>query len=396
MTLNLNTPNKQWLMYLNTLSSISGDDLTIKPDTRRNLLLEVSGNNNIFIKKGDTSYNLTNLIRDDASFSNVDVSRNLNPLISTQARGTGGNVTISGEYTIHSFTTPGSFTDSSGFIPAFSGNVEVLLVGGGGGGGLNIGGGGGGGGVIYMPSVSVTSGTSYSVVVGAGGPSGNNGQVSRVFDASAAGGGTSGSWPDGDGSIGGSGGGAASNNSRINQGGASSGNSLGPNSGFIYGNRGGHMTTARTVDPTRAAGGGGAGGQALDTDPNITGNTGQTGMGSGGVGIVNTILGPSHYWGGGGGGASWVSPGVNPVGGYGGLGGGGGGGAASNGVGGIGGGSALNSGTNGSQGMNTTGGDGGANTGGGGGGGNHMTGLGGAGGSGIVIIRYSPSLGILY
>jgi hypothetical protein len=82
---NLNTPNKQWLMYLNTLSSISGDNLTIKPDTRRNLLLEVSGNNNIFIKKGDISYNLTNLITSttDASFSNVDISRNLNPVILT-------------------------------------------------------------------------------------------------------------------------------------------------------------------------------------------------------------------------------------------------------------------------------------------------------------------------
>ena len=78
--LNLNTPNKQWNMYLNTLSSISGDDLTIKPDTRRNLLLEVSGNNNIFIKRGDVSYNLSNLIRGDVSFSNVDVSNNLNPL----------------------------------------------------------------------------------------------------------------------------------------------------------------------------------------------------------------------------------------------------------------------------------------------------------------------------
>jgi hypothetical protein len=77
---NLNTPNKQWNMYLNTLSSISGDDLTIKPDNRRNLLLEVSGNNNIFIKKGDISYNLTNYIAGDASFSNVDISVNLNPL----------------------------------------------------------------------------------------------------------------------------------------------------------------------------------------------------------------------------------------------------------------------------------------------------------------------------
>jgi hypothetical protein len=390
---NLNTPNKQWLMYLNTLSSISGDDLTIKPDARRNLLLEVSGNNNIFIKKGTTSYNLTNLITGDASFSNVDVSRNLNPLISTQALGTGGNVTISGGYIIHSFTTPRSYTGSSGFIPAFSGNVEVLLVGGGGGGGSNLGGGGGGGGVIYMPSVSVVAGTSYPVVVGAGGSSGNNGEVSRVFDASAAGGGTSGSWPNGDGSIGGSGGGAAANdsaayNSRINQGGASSGNSLGPNSGFIYGNRGGHMTSIRLTGPTRAAGGGGAGGQAVDTNSNITGNTGQTGMGSGGVGIPNSILGTTYYWAGGGGGGAWDYQ----VGGYGGLG-GGGGGAGKGGVG-LGGGSALYSGANGSLGSNAIGGAGGANTGGGGGGGTYISGLGGAGGSGIVVIRYSPSLGI--
>jgi hypothetical protein len=85
MTHNLNTPNKQWLMYLNTLSSISGDDLTIKPDTRRNLLLEVSGNNNIFIKKGTTSYNLTNYATGDISFSNVDISVNLNPLLTNNS-----------------------------------------------------------------------------------------------------------------------------------------------------------------------------------------------------------------------------------------------------------------------------------------------------------------------
>jgi|LakMenEpi03Aug12_release.lakeMendotaPanAssembly.Ray.scaffolds.fasta_scaffold21095_2 hypothetical protein len=78
---NLNTPNKQWLMYLNTLSSISGDDLTIKPDSVRNLVLEVSGNNNILIKKGTISFNLTNYITGDVSFSNVDVSQNLNPLL---------------------------------------------------------------------------------------------------------------------------------------------------------------------------------------------------------------------------------------------------------------------------------------------------------------------------
>jgi hypothetical protein len=384
--LNLNIPNKQWNMYLNTLSSISGDDLTIKPDTRRNLLLEVSGNNNIFIKKRDVSYNLSNLIIGDISFSNVDVSRNLNPLISTIAQASGGDtITISGGYITHSFTTIGT----SSFIPAFSGNVEVLVVGGGGGGGPNLGGGGGGGGVIYMPSVSVISGISYEVVVGAGGTSGNKGNVSRVFDASAAGGGTSGTWPNGDGSTGGSGGGAAANdNSRINQGGASSGNSLGPNSGFIYGNRGGNMMRIRKSDPTRAAGGGGAGWQAVDTDSNITGNTGQTGMSSGGVGIPNSILGTTYYWGGGGGGGSWD----NQFGGWGGLGGGGGG--AGNGGSGTGGGSALRSGANGGSGSNSNGGAGGANTGGGGGGGCYSAGQGGLGGSGIVVIRYSPSLGI--
>jgi hypothetical protein len=376
---NLNTPNKQWLMYLNTLSSISGDDLTIKPDTRRNLLLEVSGNNNIFIKKGDISYNLTNYITGDASFSNVDVSQNLNPLISTitQATGTGGTVTISGEYIIHSFTTLGP----SSFIPAFSGNVEVLLVGGGGGGGRSLGGGGGGGGVIYMPSVSVTSGTSYPVVVGDGGPSGSNGEASSVFDANAAGGGTSGIHDNGIGTAGGSGGGAPSNNSILNQGGASSGNSLGPNSGFIYGNRGGNMTTTRTIlnsGPSRAAGGGGAGGQVVDTDSNIIGDTGQIGAGSGGVGITNSILGTMYYWGGGGGGGASSEQ----LGGWGGLGGGGGGGGASGG--GFGGGLAFTSGANGSS---TNGGNGGANTGGGGGGGNYNH-LGGTGGSGIVVIRY--------
>ena len=382
---NLNIPNKQWNMYLNTLSSISGDDLTIKPDTRRNLLLEVSGNNNIFIKRGDVSYNLSNLIIGDVSFSNVDISRNINPLISTIAQASGGDtITISGGYIIHSFTTTGTFA----FIPAFSGNVEVLVVGGGGGGGLNLGGGGGGGGVIYMPSVSVISGISYEVVVGAGGTSGTNGQASGVFDASAAGGGRGGTWPNGDGSTGGSGGGAAANDSRINQGGASSGNSLGPNSGFIYGNRGGNMMRIRKTDPTRAAGGGGAGWQAVDTDSNITGNTGQTGMSSGGVGIPNSILGTIYYWGGGGGGGSRD----NQFGGWGGLGGGGGG--AGLGGSGIGGGSALINGANGGSGINSNGGAGGANTGGGGGGASVGVGGGGAGGSGIVVIRYSPSLGI--
>ena len=292
---------------------------------------------------------------------------------------TGGTITTSGSYRIHSFTTVGSDT----FTPSFSGSVEVLIVGGGGGGGPNLGGGGGGGAVIWIPATNVSANTNYSIDVGNGGASGTNGQNSSAFGALAAGGGTSGSWPSGSGTAGGSGGGAAANDGTINQGGGVSNvSTLGTNSGFIYGNRGGNMTNSRTADPNRAAGGGGAGGQGLDTNTNTTGNTGQTGMGSGGVGVVNAILGPIYYWGGGGGGGAWSSQ----FGGWGGLG-GGGGGSGRNGRG-TGGGSALTSGEYGGNGGNTYGGAGGTNTGGGGGGGNHPSGLGGAGGSGIVVIRY--------
>jgi|GEM_PF-1237986 len=289
---------------------------------------------------------------------------------------TGGTVATAGSLKTHTFTTSGTFT------PSASGTVEVLLVGGGGGGGAGLGGGGGGGGVIAIPAATVTAGVPYAIVVGAGGASGTVGQASTVFGASAAGGGTSGSWNTGSGTAGGSGGGAAANNETLNQGGASAGNSLGANTGTIYGNRGGHMTTARSGSGgTRAAGGGGAGGAALDTNSNLTGDTGQTGGGSGGVGVLNAILGTSYYWGGGGGGGGHSSQ----NGGWGGLGGGGGG--AGNGGAGTGGASALNAGANGGSGA-AVGGAGGANTGGGGGGGSFGQ-SGGAGGSGIVVIRYS-------
>ena len=303
----------------------------------------------------------------------VPLSQQLQPF--TVLQGTGGTVTTNGGYIIHSFTNVGTST----FVPASSGSVDVLIVGGGGGGGGRLGGGGGGGGVIYMPSVSVVAGTNYSIVVGNGGATLNNGQNSTAFGATAAGGGTSGVHDNGVGTTGGSGGGAASNNSEINQGQSTSGNSLGSNKGLIYGNRGGHMTAIRTGDPTRAAGGGGAGGNGIDTNPNITGNTGQTGAGAGGVGVINAILGPRYYWGGGGGGGGYNQQ----FGGWGGLGGGGGGGG--NGGVGTGGGSALNSGAAGS-GLN--GGKGGDNTGGGGGGCGWVSEQGGPGGSGIVVIRY--------
>ena len=84
---------------------------------------------------------------------------------------TGGNQTPNtglapgNGYIYHTFTSPGTFTVSSG------GNVEVLVVAGGGGGGGDVGGGGGAGGLAYNPSMTIGPGT-YPVTVGPGGNGG--------------------------------------------------------------------------------------------------------------------------------------------------------------------------------------------------------------------------------
>ena len=68
-----------------------------------------------------------------------------------------------GQKVKHTFRQSGSFT------AGFTGNVDVIVVGGGGAGGGGYGGGGGGGGVIYARSVTVHSGQSYPIIIGAGG-----------------------------------------------------------------------------------------------------------------------------------------------------------------------------------------------------------------------------------
>lgn len=57
MTLyNFNPGQKSWKMYANTLTSISGDDLTITPVEGRDLILEVSGNaGDIMFRHDDTN-----------------------------------------------------------------------------------------------------------------------------------------------------------------------------------------------------------------------------------------------------------------------------------------------------------------------------------------------------
>jgi len=277
------------------------------------------------------------------------------------------------------------------YVPQSITPVEVLLVAGGGGASGGIGGGGGGGGVVYVPQLGALSTITYIVTVGGGGAgvaysSTSTGGNASTFTATgfvsiiAAGGGGSGVHDGGIGYPGGSGGGAASNNSTLNQGGQSMGNSAGSQVASIYGNRGGNMLNSRSGGPTKGAGGGGAGGQGVDTNPNLTGDSGQTGAGAGGPGIQSSILGTSYYFGGGGGGGAHTSG----TGGWGGLGGGGGGGGEGSPANGTGGGSALNSGGNGGN----PGGTGGQYTGGGGGSSFWQNTSGGSGGSGIVVVRY--------
>lgn len=264
------------------------------------------------------------------------------------------------------------FSYDAAYIPTpvvqATSNARVLVVGGGGGGGSGMGGGGGGGGVKYNAAYPLSAG-SYAVTVGAGGgggPAGNdqvaagNGGNSRFGIMNAIGGGGGGS-----GYISAAGAPGA---------GASAGGSAGCNQSVnaapVIGQGYASVPTAGCYYPT---GGGGAGG------------LGATNPATGGVGVVNSIMGTSYYFGGGGGGSGYTG-----IGGNGGNGGGGGGA-----IGTTTGGSGLNAGSPGSGGAivsqaNTPGGNAGANTGGGGGGGSHYNSnnYGGTGGSGIVVISY--------
>jgi len=257
---------------------------------------------------------------------------------------TGGDITESGGYKIHTFTSSGTFSVSSG-----SSEIEYIVVAGGGGGGRNGGGGddcAGGGAGGYRSSVSgessgggasaestLTLGVgNYSVIVGAGGASdtdgitapANDGSDSSFYTVTSVGGGS-------ENRDGGSGGGQRDS---------------GGTPGVI-----GSGTTGQGYaggsNTTSVGGGGGGAGEAGNTD----------GQGYGGDGVASLISGSLTYYAGGGG-AGYASGSTQP-----GLGGGGAGGSPP---------------------QNGT-----ANTGGGGGGASSSSGSnGGAGGSGIVIIRY--------
>lgn len=308
----------------------------------------------INITKSDPTFTLVST--DDTNYTTelkrVSTNREMtlkNYVGTPSSDGTGGVITHSGSYTIHTFTSNGTFTP-----PAGVNNITILIVGGGGGGGgFWSGGGGGGGGVIYNSSYPVTT-TSYSVTVGNGGTGGVSNSVhsldgqNSVFNGTIAigggGGGTGSTYLLGD--NGGSGGGAggyqggagaylAGGNGTVNQG--YNGGGSCPNCAPAYG----------------GGGGGGAGLYGTNGSATLAGN--------GGIGLNYSINGSNIYYGGGGGGGRASSSS---------------GGTGGNGGGGAGGGTPI-------EGTNGTGGGGGAKSG--------ADGNGANGGSGIVIIQYIAS-----
>ena len=286
---------------------------------------------------------------------------NVGVLYPTYITATGGTITTSGDFKIHSFTGDGCFVVSTIGNPAGSTTGDYLVVAGGGGGasggnGEGGGGGGAGGNRTSFPGGSSIplSVTTYPVTVGSGGAGGvfqNNGVKgsNSVFSTITSTGGGYGGYgnPGQVGGPGGSGGGGGSNTSAV----GGTGNS--PPTSPSQGNSGG------TGGIGGSDGGGGGGTGAIGNDSG--GGVG----GVGGAGSANLISGCSVTIGGGGGG--------------------GGSNSGSPGAGGSGGGGAGGAGAPFPVGIAAT--AGAANTGGGGGGtGQQFTGA--AGGSGIVIIRY--------
>jgi hypothetical protein len=289
--------------------------------------------------------------------------------------GTGGNtVSTIGNYKVHIFTGPGTFTVCSVGNPVGSDTITATVVGGGAGGGNRHGGGGGAGGLTVGQNIPVTA-TDFPISIGGGGggsssPSNRSsaGSNSTAISFTAIGGGPAGSQgPNTPGLPGGSGGGSAVGGAGGCVGPAPAGAATQPTqpqpaaSVFNAGSAGGQGG----VNPGPDDGGGGGGGA---TSAGIPSNPSNPNFSDGGAGkdvtpFVNGAPGYPNsaiYAGGGGGGAN-----NNPEGGTGGTGGGGDGAPS------------------GAAGSNGT-----TNTGGGGGGSGTAPQVGGNGGSGIVIIEY--------
>ena len=307
---------------------------------------------------------------------------------------TGGTITTCGNFKVHKFTGPGTFTVCSVGNACGSNSVDYVVVAGGGSGGSSVDGGAGGGGAggyreglnpgSYTGSPLATTSlpvaaTGYPITVGAGGASAayggtnTNGANSVFSTITSAGGGFGGQGnnpgpsPATAGNPGGSGGGGYGYTTAVGGDAAGTGNT--PPVSPPQGNNGGAGVMSNSDgNAQNGGGGGGATSVGVQTTPTSSSAAPYTG-GPGGAGATSSIDGtPTARAGGGGAGRRFGPP------------------SGTVGTGGAGGGGAGGSGENDTSvaGTTNTGGGGG----GGGGGGPSGTNQGSNGGSGIVIIRY--------
>ena len=246
---------------------------------------------------------------------------------------TGGAITTDGNFKIHTFTGPGTFTVCSVSATAANNVVDYLVVAGGGAGGY-YGGGGGAGGLRYylnttnsptptspaLPINNFPSGTAITVTAtgfpitvgggGAGSPLGppqaqptNNGSNSVFSTITSAGGGAGGEYGNPTGVTGKNGGSGGAGGASEGTCGALGGSGNTPPVNPSQGNDGGSSGRSGPSAYGPAGGGGGAWGSG----PGASGSGGSAGPGGGGTG--GSIPGPTatagtaNTGGGGGGGA---------------------------------------------------------------------------------------------
>jgi len=277
---------------------------------------------------------------------------------------TGGTITCCGDYKIHTFTGPGTFTVTRTAVCASNNVVDYLVVAGGGSGGgavpggpVNSSGGGGAGGFRFyhatlpapspatplnnFPSgtaVTVTA-TGYPITIGAGGsnpgssrgPNGNPTTFSTITSTAGGAGGQGNSGGTVGGNGGGSGGGAGVGYPGTASGGTGNtppvsppqGNAGGPAS--FGGGGGGALAAGTSSSPTSGGVGAGVVGFGAGNGECSSciqyfaggggrGGSGQSGLGGGGCGVSNPDSGSpirqgTANTGGGGGGSGYGSPG---------------------------------------------------------------------------------------
>jgi hypothetical protein len=293
-------------------------------------------------------------------------SNSVNPSGATYVSATGGTVTTDGNFKIHTFTSPGTFSVSSLSSTPANNFVDYAVIAGGAGGGSRHGGGGGGGG--YRESCGGASGCystsplanpcgalpvsvqGYPITVGGGGaggpgPASSDGSPgsNSIFNTITSAGGGYGSALNAGGSGGSGGGGGSgpplggvgntpptsppqgnnggrSNSSNFNGGGGGGATAVGGNpTPTRAGDGGAGATSSINGSPVGRAGGGGAG-SFFDQGSPVPGGVGVDGGGQGGSSVAQATSGSTNTGGGGGGGASSNSPATPGNGGSGGSG----------------------------------------------------------------------------